>query len=132
MYNEENVILQVVSDHCGAVNLLSPSRRQDLVIGRHLAYKLMRENLRWTLTRIGQYFRKDHTTVLHGIRTINNLLYTRDMLVLEKYEKIISDPRIRDLGVTGDQVMHLYIPMHIDREEVLAHIQTRYPDCELK
>jgi chromosomal replication initiation ATPase DnaA len=33
---------------------------------------------------------KDHTTIIHGIKTIDNLL-SYDRLVIEKYNRILSD-----------------------------------------
>jgi chromosomal replication initiation ATPase DnaA len=63
--------------------------------------KLVRENTTLSLKEIGELYMakrigyapalgKDHTTIIHGIKTIDNLL-SYDKLVIEKYNRILSD-----------------------------------------
>lgn len=63
-------ILADVAAHRGFTveELRGSSRRWPLVHARWAAMYLMYETGRWTLPQIGGFFRKDHTTVLHGIR----------------------------------------------------------------
>ena len=60
--------------------------------------KLVRENTTLSLKEIGELYMakrigyapalgKDHTTIIHGIKTIDNLL-SYDKLVIDKYTKI--------------------------------------------
>lgn len=57
--------------------LCSRTRRHDVVVARHLAMMLARRYTTMPLVEIGKSFSKqkfDHTTVLHGIKNITNLI----------------------------------------------------------
>ncbi len=56
-------------------DLKSPKRRQPLVAGRAVAMYLARQLIGSSFERIGVYFgNRDHTTVLHSCRRVENLL----------------------------------------------------------
>ena len=56
-------------------DLKSPARRQPLVAGRGVAMYLARKLTNKSFDEIGAYFGgRDHTTVLHSYRRIENLL----------------------------------------------------------
>ncbi|MDX1961534.1 MAG: DnaA/Hda family protein [Pirellulales bacterium] len=60
-----------------APDLLSPSRRRAVVNARNLAMYLARSLSEVSLEQLGRHFGgRDHTTVLHGIRTIEQRLRT--------------------------------------------------------
>jgi len=48
-------------------------RSRKLAIGRHTIFKLIKDNTKLSLTEIGKFLNKDHSTVLYGIRKIENL-----------------------------------------------------------
>jgi len=55
------------------------SRKPAIVIGRQMVMyliKLRRPTI--TLHKIGMVYRKDHATVLHSIKAINNIIETKD------------------------------------------------------
>lgn len=55
------------------------TRRRDLVIARQISMLLSKENTRQSLSYIGYHIgRKDHATVLHAIKTVKNLIETKD------------------------------------------------------
>jgi len=59
--------------------LMGKSRTQRLVFPRYCIFKLLRDKTNWSLTDIGRFLGKDHATVLHGIRTIeNDLRYNQE------------------------------------------------------
>lgn len=49
-------------------------REQDLVDARHRAFWGMRAGTDWSLSDIGRFFGRDHTTVLHGVRKHSHLV----------------------------------------------------------
>ena len=51
----------------------SKSRKRELVNSRQVAMFYLKENTNETLNKIGNYFNRDHATVLHAIKTVNNL-----------------------------------------------------------
>jgi chromosomal replication initiation ATPase DnaA len=60
--------------------LVSPSRSRKLAQARNICYALIREHSFTTLVETGQYFKRDHTTVIHGLTMHNN-----DMKLLDGY-----------------------------------------------
>jgi hypothetical protein len=52
------------------------NRKQELVFARQLSMMLMRQHTKLCLENIGKIFNRDHATVLHGIRHIENLAET--------------------------------------------------------
>jgi hypothetical protein len=50
--------------------LMSDRRHQPLVEARQELYWQIYKNTDWSLPRIGKLFRKDHTTILHGVRKV--------------------------------------------------------------
>jgi len=57
--------------------LLSKSRSRPLTTARHVSMYLMRELTGLSLIKIGEYFNRDHTTALHGIKKIEALMPAR-------------------------------------------------------
>jgi hypothetical protein len=60
--------------------LVGESRQHHLVEIRHLCWFLAYTRLRLTLTLIGRVFNRHHTTILHGISKVNNLMETEPVL----------------------------------------------------
>lgn len=54
--------MQVDSSH-----IMGPFRDRDSVAARHRAMRCIREELQWSTPRIGKFFDRDHTTVLHAL-----------------------------------------------------------------
>ncbi|MBI3961649.1 MAG: chromosomal replication initiator protein DnaA, partial [Deinococcus sp.] len=67
---------QLVAEHYGVrvADLRDKSRTKEVVVPRQVAMYLIRETTGCSLPEIGQYFGRDHTTVLHGIVKIRSQL----------------------------------------------------------
>lgn len=78
--NDMKVITFICEElNCPIDYFFIPCRKRECVDSRHLVSLYLRENRRYTLTNIGQILcpiRKDHTSVLHSIKTAKNLIYT--------------------------------------------------------
>jgi chromosomal replication initiator protein len=60
--------------------LISKSRSRPLTHARHIAMYLTRENTGLSLVKIGDmYGGRDHTTVLHGIKKVEDEMRARDL-----------------------------------------------------
>jgi chromosomal replication initiator protein len=59
-------------------DLVSKSRSRPLTTARHMAMYLTRELTGLSLIKIGEMFERDHSTALHGIKRIENLMPNRD------------------------------------------------------
>ncbi len=60
--------------HISRVELTSPRRTPDIIRARHLAIYLARELTDLTLAEIGRQFNRDHSTILHAIRSVGRKL----------------------------------------------------------
>lgn len=79
-----DLILKTVANHYGIKEeeLKGDKRNKIISYPRQIAMYLMRDMLNMTLPKIGEYFNRDHTTVLHGAERI--------------IKDIETDPYIRD------------------------------------
>ena len=79
------------------------TRKRDAVHKRYFIYFFLSRNLKLTLTDIGMLFKKDHSSVVHGIQKhelfteANDFIYIDDTLDIRKtfdnnaFEKFITD-----------------------------------------
>ena len=71
--------------------LRSNTRRKAVVTARNMALFIARETIEVTLQELGRYFAgRDHSTILHGIRSISEKIETDDELKLQ-YDQIMGE-----------------------------------------
>jgi chromosomal replication initiator protein len=58
-------------------DLISKNRSRPLTTARHVAMYLLRECTGLSLIRIGEWFERDHSTVIHGIKKVEKLMRER-------------------------------------------------------
>lgn len=77
------LIEEVVSTYFGVTVrfIQERCRERKNVTARHICMFLMRRYTNLSLKEIGWRFRQDHTTVIHSIRAINNLMETDDEIM---------------------------------------------------
>lgn len=51
----------------------SETKTNELVYARYFAYKLIKDHLRYTVVAIGKIFNRDHSTVVTGLQTFDDL-----------------------------------------------------------
>lgn len=86
----EDMIIQSVCNYfrISRDRILLRSRRRELVTARQMACLLMMQLIpKITLNRIGYNFSQDHTTVIHSVNTIRNIIDTEDD-IKEAYQNI--------------------------------------------
>jgi chromosomal replication initiator protein len=73
-----NEVCELYNTQPIAVLNSTKKRDRNLVLSRQITMYLTRKRfkLTYSLSEIGGYFKKDHSTVLHSIRAIDNLLET--------------------------------------------------------
>jgi chromosomal replication initiator protein len=83
--------------------MLGASRRQYIVEPRHAFYHIAQRNVGHSLSHIGRWMGRDHTSVLHGVRKmegkVSEFLCYRIMKDAEKLDEIMREKmqeRIRD------------------------------------
>jgi chromosomal replication initiator protein len=73
-------------------DVVSPSRRQPLVLCRQIAMYLCRELTDLSLPKIGEAFQRDHTTVLHSVDKVKRILRS-DRAVFDRVTQLTQDLR---------------------------------------
>jgi chromosomal replication initiation ATPase DnaA len=71
------------------VDIRSKTRKREVVYSRFIYYHLMRYKLKknYSLTEIGSFLKKDHSSVLHGLKQFDLLINYDDFKY--KYQKVI-------------------------------------------
>ena len=82
-------IIQFVADALGYnyKDVLVSGRQRKFSMARNMCYTLIRQNTVLTLTETARIFKKDHTTVIHGLRVHENDMRT-DELYAETFNEI--------------------------------------------
>ena len=78
-------------------DLLTRSRKSERCIARYIVWHLVKKhNPAITIKRLGQYFDRDHTTVLNGFWQINNLMETCEKMRFDvsAIENLLNLPRV--------------------------------------
>ncbi|MGF1617127.1 MAG: chromosomal replication initiator protein DnaA [Acidimicrobiia bacterium] len=89
---DEIIRLTATSFGFSPEDVLSPSRRQPLVMCRQVSMYLCRELTDLSLPRIGEAFNRDHTTVLHSVEKVKRVLRS-DRAVFDRVTQLTQDLR---------------------------------------
>lgn len=84
MLDREN-LLSVISFVSGMTEdeIRSQNRARGLVLCRHAYFYIAREKLGLKLAEIGEVFGSDHTTVIHGINKVKDMLSIDDIITCQ-------------------------------------------------
>ncbi len=84
-------------------DLENDSKKRRLVIARHLCFFYLRKYTDKSLSEIGTLFNRDHTTVMHGIKTVGDLVYIKDkelaatMFKIEEFFIELTHPLFKEI-----------------------------------
>jgi len=98
-------------------------RYRELVICRHLFYYLSKYYYGAKLRDIGSVTGVDHTSVIHGINLINDLLYIKDDTTLKAVEQIQIFIRER---YQSDKKIVVFVPYSVNLPELAETLQSEY------
>lgn len=75
---ENDTIISVVTKYFNIPKkqIISRSREWKYVYPRQVAMWLLRKEKQNTSTKVGELFKRDHATVLHGVKHITDLMFT--------------------------------------------------------
>lgn len=74
---------------CDPTLLLFRTRKQEIVVARQLLFTILKWTNFGSLKYIGSLAKMDHATVLHAIKSINNMLDTRDMRYFDPIMRVL-------------------------------------------
>ena len=137
MYQEQmSIIANAVKELTGygvTVELMrGRSRKREVVVSRHIFMHLMRKRKEnFSLASIGAHLGKDHATVLHGNKTVTNMIDTNDWLytsALEATEQPFNesmDASIEAILMTGKSSQEQIDEMQEKMMEAIEKMQER-------
>ena len=104
------------------------TRKREIVEARQFFFVEAKEQTKESLSRIGAYVGKDHATVLHGIKTVNNTVEVK-----EKYEELfkgkISERKLRMLNNSPHELKGMLIGKNPLQEKVVNMVSP-YADIQ--
>ena len=103
-------------DNYFEVNLKRNTRKRNYVEARAIFYKLCREFTKMSLEQIGEQVNRDHSSVLHGIRCLNNWVEQDSRI---KNNLRILRNKIRNFEDEKDNIIDL------DESIVLKYVQLK-------
>lgn len=84
----QETIDRIINDVCQRSGIekekiLSRSRKKEIVAARFACMYLLRKEAFMTFAAIGRIFGRDHTTAIHALSSVENLLDTNDYLMVQ-------------------------------------------------
>lgn len=73
--------------------VFSRTRHAEYVIARQLSAMIIRQQLRASFQSIGNFFDRDHCTIIHSIHRINNGLDVHDLFIMRCYNACMKEVR---------------------------------------
>jgi hypothetical protein len=128
MLTKEN-LLSVVSFVSGIPEseIMSQNRARGYVLCRHAYYFIAREKMGLKLVDIGSLFGADHTTVIHGITKVRDMLSIGDEITKQFIDQVNLCIAAKYLIPTR---LIVSIPSEIDSEEAISYL--RELGCEIE
>jgi chromosomal replication initiation ATPase DnaA len=119
-------LLDIVANAIGKDKelILRKDRSRLMVTARHIYFYFARNYLNMTLYEICEAMRlKDHSTVIHGLRKVNDMITIKDdhyTALIHDIDKIIKDDFRRDTKVT------LFIPYNVNIKDLCNMLTSQY------
>ena len=96
LYNEQKHANQIINDVCDfygltPIQVKGKSRLRSFVKARFISMYLLRRRTGLTLKEIGRMFHRDHTSIIHAIQTVEEVLSLKyDNDYQEEIKKLIE------------------------------------------
>jgi len=121
MLNREN-LLSVISfvSGCSEDAILSQNRSRGLVLCRHGYFYIAREKLGLKLAEIGEVFGCDHTTVIHGLNKVKDMLSIDDPITCNFLNQVNMCIKEKYLIPTK---IFVSIPDKLNSDEIISEIE---------
>ena len=121
MLTKEN-LLSVISFVSGLPEyaIRSQNRARGLVLCRHAYYFIARQNMGLKLAEIGEVFGADHTTVIHGVQKVKDMLSIGDQITSQFIDQVNLCIAEKYLIPTR---LIISIPSEIESDEVIDYLK---------
>jgi hypothetical protein len=130
------VIRQEVEKVCER-NIRTKSRKREIVYARVLYYRLCKDLTTHSLSEIGSALKKDHATVLHGLKNYEQMILMKDKFYLEAYTKIYDKLKLNyyinhhndlDLKTKYYKYLHQNIDLKNKKKAIVVYTKAQLKD----
>jgi chromosomal replication initiation ATPase DnaA len=123
-------LLEIVCQEAGLTkeSILRRFRGRNFVLARYVYFHTARQLYGLKLSEIGLKFNCDHTTVIHGLRKVEDLLFIKDDICVSLVNRVKT--RIQELNQTPIKVI-LSIPGHLDANKICADLVSQF-NCSVE
>ena len=108
-------LVNIIKKHCKA-DPMERTRLRKVVEARAIGYKVMQKTHNMSLSKIGELFKKDHATVIHGLKTFD-CLYETEPLFKFNYNTTLAEYQ-ETIGEFEGEYNNLYVENAILRKKV--------------
>ena len=106
--------------------IIGTSRSRGLVLCRHVYYHIAREKMGLKLAQIGSFFNRDHTTIIHGLTKVKDMVSIQDEITCNFIEQVNNLIRKKYLIPTRIMVT---IPHDAEIDKVFKYLELQ--GCEI-
>ena len=106
--------------------ILGASRARGLVLCRHAYYHIAREKMGLKLAQIGLFFNRDHTTIIHGLNKVNDMISIGDEITCQFIAQVNNC--IKEKYLIPTRIM-VTIPHDADMDKVFTYLELQ--GCEI-
>ena len=106
--------------------ILGPSRSRSLVLSRHVYYHIAREKMGLKLAQIGLFFNRDHTTIIHGLTKVKDMISIHDDITCQFIEQVNNC--IKEKYLIPTRIM-VSIPHDAEIDKVFKYLELQ--GCEI-
>ncbi len=106
--------------------ILGTSRARGLVLCRHVYYHIAREKMGLKLAQIGLFFNRDHTTIIHGLTKVKDMLSIQDEITCQFIEQVNN--LIREKYLIPTRIM-VTIPHDAEIDKLFKYLELQ--GCEI-
>jgi hypothetical protein len=106
--------------------IIGTSRARGLVLCRHVYYHIAREKMGLKLAQIGLFFNRDHTTIIHGLTKVKDMLSIQDEITCNFIEQVNNC--IREKYLIPTRIM-VTIPHDAETDKVFKYLELK--GCEI-
>jgi len=98
-------------------------RKKPIVLARHLFCYTCKKHTDLTLMQIGNFINRHHSTVIHSLDLISDMIYIDDELTKDYLNKI--DTYLTE-KFKKDKRLEIILPFDADIQKVILYLQNEY------
>lgn len=106
--------------------IIGTSRARGLVLCRHVYYHIAREKMGLKLAQIGSFFNRDHTTIIHGLNKVADMISINDEITCQFIEQV--NTLIREKYLIPTRIV-VTIPHDAELESIIQYLSVN--GCEI-